>query len=299
MNKHPFLMFFASLGMVFLLIVVVALFGFYSLFGHKTPILKSDAIGVLKIEGLIYDAETVLTVLKDWKNDNHIKALLVRIDSPGGVVGPSQEIYQALKEFRKKKKVVASLGAVAASGGYYVACAADQIVANPGTLTGSIGVIMEFVHLQKLYQWAKIDNSVIKSGKYKDMGSPFRAMEEDERKLLSEVIYNIHNQFKQVVASERKMAAARIDELADGRIFSGDQAKSYGLVDKLGNFETAVEALETLAGLEKGIELTYPSKKKESVMDYIVGENTTESVNKFISGIVFKSPAMYLMPGYF
>jgi protease-4 len=189
--------------------------------------------------------------LHELRRDASVKALVVRIDSPGGAVAPSQEIHQAILRARKDKKVVCSMGTVAASGGYYVAAACDQIFASAGTITGSIGVISEVPHVQKLLELARVDVETIKSGAMKDVGSPLRAMSTDERHFLQGFIDNIYEQFLSDVATARKLDKEKLRALADGRILTGKQALEAGLVDKLGNLEDAVEAAARLAG-EKG-----------------------------------------------
>lgn len=303
MKRSPILIFLAVVGSFFLLLLVIAILGLYALFGEKPSIIKSDAIGVIKIEGLIYESEPILKLIEKWKSEKNIKAVIIRIDSPGGVVGPSQEIYQGIKELREgkaKKVVVASLGSVGASGAYYIACGADRIIANPGSVTGSIGVIMEFFNFEKLYQWAKMENSVIKSGRYKDMGSPFRPMTEDEKELLRGVINNVYQQFKEVVRVDRKIGAEKIDEVTDGRIFTGEQAKQLGLVDELGNFQKAVSEAKKLAGIKGEAELIYPPKEKKHLLQYVLGESVSGFFDKLTTRQAFLvSPFLYIMPGFY
>ncbi|MEK7790546.1 MAG: signal peptide peptidase SppA, partial [Deltaproteobacteria bacterium] len=296
MKSHPVLMFFASFGIIFFLLIIAGIAGSLYFFGETPEIIRKDSIGVVEVEGIIHDARPTLKALKRYKDNDRIKAIIVRIDSPGGVVGPSQEIYQELKRIRGSKKVVASTGALAASGAYYVACGADQIVANPGTLTGSIGVIMEFVNLQKLYQWAKMETKVLKSGKYKDVGSPFRPMQQDEEKLLTDLIENISQQFKQVVLVERKLDQASLEEVSDGRVLSGEQALKLHLVDQLGNFEDAVQTAKKLAGLTGDVDLVYPPKEKPTLLRYLLGESVSGAVERMVQTQKNVSPLLYLMP---
>lgn len=298
MKKNPFLLFFAFVGFSFLLFIGVGIFIFFSFFGERPSIIRSDAIGIIKISGLITESEPVLKLIEKFKEENHIKAVIVRINSPGGMVGPTQEIYQGVSDLRKSKKVVASLEALAASGGYYIACAAHRIVANPGTITGSIGVIMEFMNIEKLYQWAKMEGTVIKSGRYKDMGSPLRAMKEDEKELLSGVIGNIYQQFKNVVLTERKIASEKINEISDGRIFSGEQARQLGLVDELGNFQVAIEMAKTLSGIKGKPEIIYPPKEKKGLVHYLMGESVFGVLQKLVFQETWTTPFFYVMPNF-
>ncbi|MBI4040371.1 MAG: signal peptide peptidase SppA [Deltaproteobacteria bacterium] len=295
MKDHPFLWFLSFFGIFFLVLCAIVVFFIFSVVGEKPEILKTDTIGILKVEGLIYEVEPLLKVIQKYQKQSSIKAVVVRIESPGGAVGPSQELYQALKELGKTKKVVASLGAVAASGGYYTACGAHKIIANPGTLTGSIGVIMEFAHLQDLFQWAKISHTVIKSGRYKDVGSPFRPMKEDERKLLEELIGNVYQQFKGVVLAERKIRPDQVEMVTDGRIFTGAQAKELGLVDDLGSFEFAVEVAKQLADLKGDIPLLWPSKEHK-YLEFILGETGSSWFGQTLKKQMISTPLFYLMP---
>jgi protease-4 len=209
-------------------------------------------IGLVRIEGVILDAKETLDQLKEYREDPSIQAVLLRIDSPGGAVVPSQEIYDQVRKIREegKKKVVASMGTVAASGGYYIASGSDRIVASSGTLTGSIGVIMELMNMEGLLKKVGVESVVIKSGKHKDLASPFRKMGEKEREILQGVLDDVHAQFIEAVASGRGMDPEAVRRIADGRVFTGRQAKEIGLVDEVGGLEDAIQAAADLAGIE-------------------------------------------------
>jgi protease IV len=207
-------------------------------------------IGIVEVKGVINESDDVVDAIKTFGKSPSVKAVVVRIESPGGGVAPSQEIYQAIRELRKEKPVIASMGGVAASGGYYIASACDTIVANPGTLTGSIGVIMELGNAEGLLQKLGVQPEIIKAGAYKDMGSLVRPMTEAERGLFQEMIDSVHTQFITAVAAGRGMNKDQVRGLADGRIFSGEQAKVAGLVDELGGFEDAIALAQSKAGLE-------------------------------------------------
>lgn len=209
-------------------------------------------IGLIRIEGIITDSEEITQRLTQYHDNDRIRAILLRLDSPGGAVVPSQEIYDAVLKIREsgEKKVVTSMGTIAASGGYYIASASDFIMANPGTLTGSLGVIMEWVNVEGLLQKVGIAPTVIKSGANKDVGSPFRAMTDEERALLQNVSDDIHNQFIEAVARGRSLSIEAVRALADGRVFTGRQAKEVGLVDALGNLDDAIQKTADLAGLK-------------------------------------------------
>lgn len=226
----------------------------------------SNKIGVIPINGVIRDADAITEQLIAFRDDKQIKAIILRINSPGGGVGPSQEIYSETRRTTKTKKVVASLGSVAASGGYYVASAADSVVANPGTLTGSIGVLMEFVRFDELLKKIGVEMQVIKSGEFKDIGSPNRKMTKEEREILTRLLEDIRNQFVTAVSQGRNMPEEKVLELADGRIFSGREAKGLGLVDSLGNFQDAVDVAKSMAHIKGKVKLVYPVKKRKSLL---------------------------------
>ncbi len=235
--------------------------------GKKTdhrmpPMIAGDKIALVRIEGMIAASEKIVEELNDYADDSSIKAIVIRVDSPGGGVVASQEIYNAVKNAKKSgKKVVVSMGAVAASGGYYVSAPADKVVANPGTLTGSIGVIMEFATIEKLLEKIGVKGMVIKAGEYKDIGSPFRDMKEQERKLLQGVMDDVHAQFIQAVAEGRGLPLANVQAIADGRIFTGRQALDLKLVDQLGDLEESIQLAAGLAGIKGRPKIVKREKK--------------------------------------
>ncbi len=229
-------------------------------------------IAVVRVEGVILDSAAVTDALRRYMADDGIRAILMRIDSPGGGVVPSQEIYDEVKKIRTegKKKIVTSMGSVAASGGYYIASASDRIIANPGTVTGSLGVVMELANLEGLIQKVGVERVVIKSGKNKDIGSPFRKMSDEERNLLQGVLDDMHGQFIQAVSEGRSMDIEKVRALADGRIFTGRHAKELGLVDELGGFDYAVKRTASLAGIDGEPELVEPHREPW-VWDFLKG----------------------------
>lgn len=231
-----------------------------------------DKVAVLRIEDTILDSSEYLEILRTIKKDDEIKALVVRINSPGGAVAPSQELYHELESLKSVKPVIASMGTVAASGGYYIACAAEKIYANPGTITGSIGVIAQFVNYRELMDWAKLDMEVIKSGDYKDIGSPLREMTEEEKQSLQQLIDTVHSQFSDTVRKTRNLDNETMDRINDGRILSGEQAKELKLVDELGSLSDAIATASEMGGIkgEPGI-VKYP--KEKSVLQQILGSN--------------------------
>jgi len=240
------------LGMLFFAMLYAASLLTGKRTSHRmSPVMAGDKIALVKIEGLIAASEKIIEELGDYTEDSSIKAIVIRVDSPGGGVVASQEIHNAVKKAKKSgKKVVISMGSVAASGGYYLAAPADKIVANPGTLTGSIGVIMEFATIEKLLEKIGVKGMVIKAGEYKDMGSPFRDMTEQEKKLLQSVMDDVHAQFIQAVAEGRGLPLASVQAIADGRIFTGRQAMDLKLVDQLGDLEESIQVAAGLAGIK-------------------------------------------------
>lgn len=274
-RRHPILFtFLVFSGMAAATMILLFLIVAYGVRGTDLADLdmgRGEKVAVVEIVGVIADARDILAQLKRFREDEDIKAIVVRVDSPGGVVGPSQEIYRAVARARETKTVVASMGAVAASGGYYAVAAAEGIVANPGTITGSIGVIMEYTNFQELLDKIGLSPVVIKSGKFKDAGSPVRKMTPEEEALLKRFVDSLHEQFVAAIADGRQMPLAEVRELADGRIYTGQKAKELGLVDRIGNLEDAVEWAGRLAGIEGEIMTVYPPKKKLSILQLVSG----------------------------
>lgn len=253
------------------------------------PVVAGGKIALVRVEGLIAGSETVVEELGDYADDASIKAIVIRVDSPGGGVVASQEIYNAVKKAKKNgKKVVVSMGAVAASGGYYISAPADRIVANPGTLTGSIGVIMEFATIQELLEKIGVKGSVVKAGEYKDIGSPFRDMTVRERKLLQEVMDDVHAQFIQAVAEGRAIPVASVQAIADGRIFTGRQALGLKLVDQLGDLEDSIDQAAALAGI-KGKPRVIRREKKLPFLDMVL-EEASARIAGVLSRVVDREP---------
>ncbi|HCC69405.1 MAG TPA: signal peptide peptidase SppA [Nitrospiraceae bacterium] len=232
------------LGFIGLLIIISAIITL----AHRVPL--TDRVALIRIEGLILDSKAVIDELKEYSRDPLVKAIVLRIDSPGGGVAPTQEIYEEVKKAKEKKKVVVSMGSVAASGGYYIASAADKIVANPGTLTGSIGAVMEIPNFEGLMEKIGVRTEVIKSGRHKDIASVFRSMSPEERGILQSVLDDVHDQFIKAVAEGRNMKVDYVRSLADGRIFTGNKAKDLGLVDEIGNLEDTILLAAELSGIE-------------------------------------------------
>jgi protease-4 len=255
------------LGLIFVISYVA---GRWGLFEGKGFSLSSEKIAVISIQGVLYDSTETIEQFKQYEEEEGVKALVLRIDSPGGTVVAAQEIYGEIQKLKGDKVVLASMGNVAASGGYYVACAAEEILANPGTLTGSIGVISEYPNIEQLMKKVGLKSEVLKSGRFKDLGNPTREMTADEKELLQDLIDNIHRQFIRDVAKGRGKPVEEIEPLADGRIFTGEQAKDNGLVDRLGSFEDAIDRAAELAGIEGEPVVLYPEKEGKKIWEYLV-----------------------------
>jgi len=268
MRKHPVIF-----GVLLLFILGFVFYVFFYRIGANDSkgrnFSLNDKIGVVTVDGIIHDSTEIAEQLDAFGSDDSIVAVVLRIDSPGGGVAASQEIYDAVVELKKKKKVVASMGSVAASGGLLIACSADKIVANAGTITGSISAIMQFANIEELLKKIGLKSSVVKSGKYKDIGSPLRDMTTEERKIIQELIDDIYNQFVDVIVRDRKIPRKKVIAIADGRVFTGRKALEYGLVDKLGGIGVAAKLASQLAGRDGKYELIYPRKKRESILDYV------------------------------
>ncbi|MBF0302556.1 MAG: signal peptide peptidase SppA [Desulfamplus sp.] len=266
-RRHPFLFFIMVMstiaGMFVMFIVVLTVISAAIMKSDLKAIKVNDAnVGIIEMTGPIISSKETIENIKNFREKSSIKAIVIRIDSPGGSVGPSQEIYREIVKTKKIKKIVASMGSVAASGGYYAAASCDKIVANPGTITGSIGVIMEYANFKEIVQKIGLVPVVIKSGEYKDMGSPMRDIKDNERKLLQNVVNEIHSQFVRDAAHGRNIDIETMNKLADGRIYTGEAALSLNLVDSLGNLDDAVELAGELAGIKGKIKTVYPEEDK-------------------------------------
>ncbi|HEX7190755.1 MAG TPA: signal peptide peptidase SppA [Thermoanaerobaculia bacterium] len=240
--------------------------------------LSGSKVAIIPIEGEILDARDTVEALHRYADNSMVRAIVMRINSPGGAIAPSQEIYEAIRSVRASsgKPVVASLDSVAASGGFYIAAACDQIVANPGSITGSIGVILQWMETKDLIEWAKMKPQTITAGSMKDIGSPYRDMTDSERAYLQGVVAQLHSQFIRAVAAGRKgkMSEADVTKIADGRIFTGEQALSLKLVDSLGNLDDAVRTAAKLGGVHGKPATIYPRRRKPTLFDVLAGSGT-------------------------
>jgi protease-4 len=285
----------AALGVYLAVLVAFLLVMSAALRGGEGGLGFGPRVALVELEGVIVDVEDLVKDLRSFRDNPLVKAVVVRINSPGGVVAPTQELHQAVRRLREAgKPVVASLGAVAASGGYYVAVAADQIYANPGTLTGSIGVIMQLANLDGLLKKVGVDYVVVKAGQFKDIGNVSRPMTAEERRILQHLLDDVHGQFIAAVAEGRKLDRADVLSFADGRIVSGQQAQGMRMIDQLGGLEDAVNRAATLAGLSVPPRVL-PPRRKFSVVDLLknqLGLSTLSALRPELP--VFKTP-LYLM----
>lgn len=309
-----------------LIVVILVLVGLGTLFrlGAKWMSSSDEKINVgrntilhLDLTGVILNGKKFLKNLHDYRDEKDIKAILININSPGGAVGPSQEIFTEIKRFREeiKKPVVCVSTGIMASGAYYSAVACDKIVVAPGALVGSIGVIMEFANLEKLYDWAKISRYSITSGKYKDSGAEYRPMRDDERALFQNMISEVYKQFRDTVKESRHLKDEVLNNYADGRVFTGAKAVEMGFADQVGTYQDAVALAAQLAGLGADYEIFEIPKKKRTILD-IGGGDEDDPINSFLSGKINSSEKalsglfhqalmtdllnqpLYLMPGY-
>jgi protease-4 len=276
-NTNPFIIFLASIGGLAIILSIIFFLMIFSVIGmfkgipSDIPSISSSTtgIGVIEIKNIISDVEPVLKNLREFRNKDNIKAVIIRIDSPGGAVGASQELYEEIKRLDRVKPVVASLVNVAASGGYYTAIGARKIVSNPGTITGSIGVIMKLPNLEKLFEKVGVKETVLKSGDMKDITSISRQMTEEEKRVMELSLKDVHEQFIQAVSESRKINIEDVRKLADGRIYTGKQALELKMIDELGNFSVAIDRAAEYAGLKGKPELIYPSKEEFFISKYL------------------------------
>lgn len=251
---------------------------------------SGNYVAVIEVNGVIMESKKVLKQLRAAEEEKQIKAVVLRLNSPGGAVAPSQEIYEAVKKFPKPLTV--SMQSVAASGAYYIASGSKKVFANAGTLTGSIGVIMEFANLKKLYEWAKVERYSIKTGKFKDSGADYRDLNPEERAYFQDLVMDTLEQFKGAVAAGRNLTPEEVSAVADGRVFTGVQAKALKLVDEIGTLENAVEYVAKEAKIKGKPKTVHPSKKMGGLRDLLLGNSDEseefEESSSFIDRLVTK-----------
>lgn len=262
-------------ALLFFTVSLIALAVYFSDQEASSFSFSTNQVALLEVEGPIFDSQTFNQQLKDYGRRSSVRAVVLRLNTPGGGVAATQEIYEAVLRFRAetRKKVIASMSSVAASGGYYIACAADRVYANPGTITGSIGVIAEWYNYGDLLRWAKLQDVVIKSGEYKDAGNPARPLTEAERAYFQRLIDGLYNQFVSAVARNRKMTDDVVRKLADGRVYTGEEAKGLGLIDDLGTLQDAIQAAAKMSGIAGEPKVVTPPKRKLSLLDFLFGES--------------------------
>ncbi len=287
---------FSSCLLVILVFFLLAgLTGLVLFWWGKGDLMLGDKVGVVEVRGLITDSRPTLEKLVRFRDDTRIKALVLRVNSPGGAVGPSQEIMREVEKIKKSKKIVASLATLAASGGYYVACAADLIMASPGTATGSIGAIIKLTNIEQLVKKLGVEVYSLKAGALKDLGSPFRPLTPEEQAVIQKMLDDIHRQFIQDVARNRRLSEDKIRAVADGRIITGEEAQKFGLVDEMGNLEDAIEKAGRLGGITGKVEAVYPEKKGFSLLRFLWGQDLEESLSQL--ALPYPEPA-YLPPWF-
>lgn len=317
MKKKPWFMLlvlFSVFGALWIGLIMGS--GFSLSDGRRFKITRKPMILKLELNGIIVDGKKLLKPLRKYREQNNIRAVVVEVNSPGGVVGPSQEIYEEIRRIKEEldKPVVAVSTGLMASGAYYAALGADKIVVQPGTLVGSIGVIMQFTNLEKLYEWAKISRFAITTGKYKDSGAEYRPMREDERQVFQSLMNDVWQQFMEAVVKGRNLPEEKVREYSDGRVFTGREAKEFGLVDELGTVADAYDMAARLAGFDPDeVEVFEPPKYSpfwwQAFLESEEGEQTTSwdgrfSLNGAVDRVfekVFKTHLanrpLYLMPG--
>ncbi len=256
-----------ALGMLFAVSILIA----RMIMGTaETKLTDKEGIGLVEVRGMILDSKDTIRQLRYFLKQEKVKAVVLRVDSPGGVVAPSQEIYDEVRKFAAKKKIIVSMGSLAASGGYYISAPATLIYANPGTITASIGVILKLSNIEALMDKIGIKSYTLKTGRFKDSGSPLREFSKEDRAMLQAVIDNTHEQFVRAVAAGRKLPVEEVRKIADGRILSGEQAMGMKLVDRLGTLQDAIEEAGRLVGIKGEPEVIQPPKKKIDYWDVLV-----------------------------
>lgn len=268
-QRHPFIF-----GVGILVAAVVLVMGATAALRHylfEGDLVTGDRLGVVRVEGVILDSRRITDWMKRLREDDEVLGVLLRINSPGGAVAPSQEIFTGVKRLAAVKPVVASMSSLGASGGYYVAAAAHKIVANPATITGSIGVKMELSNVEELMQKIGVSHESLVSGEMKDAGSPFKPLTPEEREHLKSVVMDLHEQFVTDVAEGRKMERAKVAELADGRIFTGKTALDNGLVDELGDLERSFDLLKEMCKVKGKIPVVEGPKEEKTLLRELLG----------------------------
>jgi len=291
--------FWVPLGCGTFLVLVVIAFAIlmYALRGGRREEFSGfgSKIGVVELQGVILSPEETVRQLKTFADDESVKAIILHINSPGGGAAASEEIYRQVRRIRdeKKKRMVASIESVGASGAYYAASATNKIFANNASVVGSIGVIAEWYNYGDLLRWAKLKEVVIKAGEFKDIGDPAREMTPAERQLLQQMIDNMHAQFIAAVADGRGMKADDIRPIADGRVWTGQQALEKKLIDQIGDFRACVEDTARAAGIQGEPNLVRARKRTRSVLDVLIGDASDLIPDR--AKLMEKQPGFYFL----
>jgi len=278
-----------TIGVFLLLFLVFFVIGIVVMIGSERETTWAgfgDKVAVVEIRGEIIESQEIVRQLRNFSRDGSVKGILVRVNSPGGVVSPAQEIYDEIKRIQSQteKPVVISMGSLAASGAYYISCAGDMIFANPGTLTGSIGVILQYPVVKELFNKIGIQYETIKSGPVKDAGSPFREPNKHDSIMLQSAIDDIYEQFVDVVATNRGLDVEEVKKLADGSIYTGHQARELGLVDTLGGMEDALRYLADQSGIRGEIRVIRPKPKRERNIFDLLGSIKEKYIDVDLGG---------------
>lgn len=286
------------LGLFFVSVLVVV-----SVWNPLAPEVDEPSLLAMKLDGVILDSTDFLKTLRTYRGDDNIKGVIIQVNSPGGLVGTSQEIYTEIKRVREefRKPVVVSGGSVVASGAYYAAAGADRIVANPGTLMGSIGVVMEFANLKGLFDLAKVDRYILKTGEFKDAGSDLRRMKPKERDLFQGILEEVHDQFKLAIQKSRRLSPDIVNKYGDGRVFTGEAAVRLGFADQVGTYEDALRVAGNLAGLGPDPKVFRPTSRTGEWLKKLQPTSSTEKriealADKYLHMHLVGKP-LYLMPG--
>jgi protease-4 len=292
-SAWPWLLF-GGLAFVVLVMAVIVLATVATSRHHRGGF--GDKIGVVDLEGVIIEPDTVVRELKDFGDDDSIKAIILHINTPGGGAAASQEIYSEVKRLRdeKKKTIVSDVQTLGASGGYYVASGTDKIYANPASIVGSIGVISEWVNYEDLLKWAKLKDVTFKAGALKDAGNPAREMTPEEKAYFQSLIDDMHQQFIHAVADGRHLKVDDVQKIADGRVWTGQQALPLKLVDKLGDFEMAVKETAQSVGIKGEPELVRPEREKKTLLDLLLGD-TDSALDSLTAKFMDRHPGFYFL----
>ncbi len=296
---------FVLILVIFVGSLLVGVGGMMALFSDEevSPKVSKSSILALELDNVIIDGKDFLELLRKYRKDEHIKGVLIRINSPGGVVGPSQEIHDEIKRTREefKKPVIAYCSAVAASGAYYAAVAADKIFTTPGCMMGSIGVLMEFINLEKLYDWARIERYALTTGEYKNAGAEYKALTAGQRVLFQEMLDDVLAQFKGAIIEGRKMKPEFLDQYADGRIFTGRQGVKLGFADKVGSWDDARKELGEMTGLGNDVEV-FKARKRRGFFEFLEDASSESRMAKTAEKLLhlqLNAKPLFLMPGAF